>query len=1210
MSSPLQQRLRMIDELCDQYEADWRAHHPSPIQVYLEGVDEPVRQALLYELVLLDQELSREFGENWTLQDYRLSDSDKALLFELSTDLLVVPSPASLPETHQVTESSPTGTRNQSQLANYPQNLDPALLRQVAPGSDHSEESRTSIQDLPSTVGGDKEEDAPAGDETAAEDVPSTMWTSPADRIAPDGLSATCADKNGSRSHEPPTLPSGQRLGDYELIEKLAQGGMGIMYKARQISLNRIVALKMIRAGAFATDREIRLFQSEAEAIAALDHPGIVPILEVSEHDGHRYYSMKLIDGQNLHDCRKRFEGRFPAIAHLVAQIADAVHHAHLRGVLHRDLKPANILIDAHDQPRVVDWGLAKRLETDGDPNSTTAVAGTPSYMSPEQARGQREAITTATDVYGLGTILYAMLTQRAPFQAGTTLQTLRRVIDEEPKRPRAVNPQIDADLETICLKCLEKDPQGRYHSARELADDLSRWIKGEPILARPVPTSERLLKWARRHPAISGLVLLVHLVALAGLSGVFWQWGKAVEAREELRRALATSRVHEAEALQNEDLAAHLAYAAKLNLGSRDWADANIGHLQKILEDTRPQPGSNRDLRGFEWYYLDQLCRQARFTLVGHGEIVGDVAYNTDGTKLATASFRAVRLWDAKTGQLIRLIPFSKQVYAVSFHPDGKRLIAGGNDQELTLWDLVADQVIRKFYGHTASVQEITFSPDGSRIASSSLDGRLLTWETETGKILQTQGIHADGGRPSITFSPDGKRLFTSSDDAAIAVWDLTTGRIVQSLIGPDKASNVVVSSQDGHYLASSTGHSRAIHLWDAKSARILRTFYGRLSEPWCLAFSPNSKYLASAGPDQMITLWEISTGNLARTFKGHAGGINSLAFSPDNQWLASASSDATAKVWNVTQDQETQGLTGHTDIIQNVAFSPNGKFLASACRDQTVRVWALENDHTSQILQGHGTPVRCVRFSPDSRRLASGGDDKTVKLWDLSTGQPLRTLQGHTGTVWRIVFGPDGDWLASAGDDHTVRLWNSATGAHLQTLVGHTEAVNDLAISPDGKTLVSAGNDGNALLWNIATGRGVQTIKAHLDGITAVAFSPDGKSISTSGYDRLIKVWDTTNGQLSRVLTGHSQRATALAYSPDGRRLVSASTDQTLRIWDPGLGEELSTLKSEAGALFTAAFSPDGNLLAAGGYGRIVKLWSASTGQPSETRPGAPER
>ncbi|WP_422928888.1 serine/threonine protein kinase [Singulisphaera sp. PoT] len=310
--------------------------------------------------------------------------------------------------------------------------------------------------------------------------------------------------------------PEIRQVGDYDLINEIARGGMGVVYKARQRRLNRVVALKMTLAGPHASDSDNLRFRTEAEAVANLDHPNIVPVFEVGEHRGHWYFSMKLIEGGSLASNLEQYRTRPREAVELMVTVARAMHYAHQRGIRHRDLKPSNILLDAEERPHVTDFGLAERDGDSSDLTSPGAIVGSPPYMSPEQAAGRSHAVTTATDVYGLGAILYAMLTGNAPFRGDSALETIRQVRECDPERPSQVNPAVDRDLEAICLKCLRKDPQDRYASADALANDLRRWLLGASIMARPTSSLERVRRWCRRHPFVTGLLALAVVLQVA----------------------------------------------------------------------------------------------------------------------------------------------------------------------------------------------------------------------------------------------------------------------------------------------------------------------------------------------------------------------------------------------------------------------------------------------------------------------------------------------------------------------------------------------------------------------------------------------------------------------------------------------------------------------------------------------------------------------
>ena len=341
-------------------------------------------------------------------------------------------------------------------------------------------------------------------------------------RLPVQNWTATAGRRDGDRAQEPSRIQ--MEFGDYELLQEIGRGGQGVVYRARQKSLNRIVALKVIGLGQWATKAHVKRFRLEAEAAASLEHPCIVPIYEVGERDGACYFSMKFVEGGQLDEVVRRAPMSIRQAVELIAKVARTVHYAHEHGILHRDIKPGNILLDANGEPHLTDFGLARLLETESSITHTLDVLGTPSYMAPEQAVGNNAAVSRATDVYGLGAVLYQLLTGQPPFAGGTTYETIKLLLDTEPRQPRLLNPKVNRDLSTICLKCLEKDPQRRYASALALAEDLERWLKHEPIQARRTGLFARGKKWVRRKPAIAAVITL-SLALIATVGGSF---GKA----------------------------------------------------------------------------------------------------------------------------------------------------------------------------------------------------------------------------------------------------------------------------------------------------------------------------------------------------------------------------------------------------------------------------------------------------------------------------------------------------------------------------------------------------------------------------------------------------------------------------------------------------------------------------------------------------------
>jgi WD40 repeat protein/tetratricopeptide (TPR) repeat protein/tRNA A-37 threonylcarbamoyl transferase component Bud32 len=1063
------------------------------------------------------------------------------------------------------------------------------------------------------------------GEAQVGEDSPAGQTTI---NLSPVGSRASVAsaalpEKGAVNEGEPSALVgnkgTGERVlyfGEYQLVEEIARGAMGVVYRARQSSLGREVALKMIRGSLLASDTDVQRFKAEAEAAASLDHPNIVPIYEIGVYEEQHYFSMKLVEGGTLHTRLAEVRKDIPRAIRLLATAVGAVHAAHQRGILHRDLKPGNILIDEEGEPHLTDFGLAKQMESESSLTVSGQVMGTPYYMSPEQADGGD--LTTGVDVYALGAILYEILTGRPPHKGESMMDTLRLVIEVEPEKPRSIDPTIDRDLETIALKCLDKDPAKRYASAQGLANDLGRWLRGEPIAARPVGSIEKAVKWMRRkpmHAAAAGLAAL--LLLTLGIGGPIAALRQASlrhdaehsSAAESDARSLADARATEAQTAREvadargEDLRRSL-YFGEMSAAARAAVEpGGLPKVQDILRQWTARPGES-NLRGWEWYFLDGLAdrRGVQWSRQFPGGL-HSVHCSPDGETVAVLHGEIITFCDLASGLVKGRIDAGEPTLAFSWSPDGARFALALGSLSARVFEAASGAEILTLENIESASPwtTLSWSPDGKMIAGRQHDFRVVAWDAGTGKVLDS--IERQGRlRGELAWNPDGRTL-ALCHGKQVSLWEPGTKARVVSLadIPGDIGSGDLLSwSQDGHSLALWVNLEAILRVWNV-SGRIASTRFdlsdhrGNLFD---VEWKPGGGTLATAGADKCVRLWNADTGELTATLPGHRAAVKSVSWSPDGRLVVSADKggEVLARVPGdhslaiILNGSEGQPRTNNRPHLE---WSPDGERLLTASR-AGIRVWNPQAPATPLVYDADlrsgvswQTPGRLwgARFR---------NQEETLVSLDLETGTvEAASSPFQTSTFYALSRSPDGRHLAI----NPGKKGSLVVDIDSNELVWESDApIGNIAWNADGTRMAYACNaPARIRVVDTTDFRTVETLNL-LALPHSFDLSPDGARAVVSGIEDALQIWDIESGELLRTLQGHTGRVEHLAWSPDGTRLASCGADRSLRLWDPETGKQVMTWNTFASGVVRVAWSPDGLSLAAmelSGRSLILDAW-----------------
>jgi WD40 repeat protein/serine/threonine protein kinase len=1097
-----------------------------------------------------------------------------------------------------------------------------------------------------------------------------------------------------SQAAEPPVPaeePVERTIGEFELISRIGQGGMGVVYRAWQPSLGRQVALKcLLRSGD--PRAEVR-FGREIRALGRVDHPHLVKVF-TSGSDGERwFYAMELIEGTDLaavcarlsasstaatvgeddwtaavstaweqQRCREKLlsdddtppaqspppappparadpvaprrssHGHIARVVDVVRQAAEAAHALHEAGVIHRDVKPGNIMLMADGRQAVLmDLGLAQlEDEAEGRLTRTRQFVGTLRYASPEQVLAVGP-VDRRADVYSLGATLWEMLTLRPLY--GATDQTptpelMLRIPTTDPERVRRHNPRVPTDLEAIVVRCLERDRNRRYATAAELADDLGRWQRGEPVLAQPPSLRYLLGKLVRRRWKSLGVAAALLLAVGLAVAVSFWQ--------------IRTALTNETQARKQAQESLKQAARSFCEVGDRECRQGNLDGLNWLLqayemapEDDVRRPGYSRLLsargRSLGTTLLHgasvaavALSPDGRLALTAgkdgmarlwepttgkplgsplrHGDPTGVVAFSPDSRLALTGGRKGGRLWELATGKQLAEFPHEASVIAVAFSSDNHLLLTGSEDNTARLWD--AHGKLLATLGHKGWVQAVAFSPDNRLVLTGSGDGTAQLWETASGKSRATL-LH-DARVRAVAFGPDDHTALTVDDNGMVTLWNVENGQR-QARFGQKDSLKTAVIGAGGRVVLTGSEEGM-VRVWSAAGNRLAEFSHegltaAALSPDGLLALTTggnvHTPQLWAGGKEKTARLWETSTGNQLAEFR-HDGPVQAVAFGPDGLALTGCA-DGAARLLEASGGRP-RALFLHGDGVCAVAFSPDGRQVWTATVGvvgDPGNVWQWEvasGKRQGGFQYDHGTSV--VAFSPDCRLVLTGNEDEdgTVRLWESASGKRLAEFH-HGSPVYAVALGPDGRLALTGGKDGVARLWEAAAGKQ-QGEFHHDGLVVGVAFDPEGRTAFTGGFDRVARLWDLATGKRLAEFH-HDTPVGRGAFGMQGRLLITTGPDEVARLWEVATSKC--LVEFHHDELFIGALDADGRTALTGGKDATAQMWEVATGKRLAQFRHR-GPVYAVAFSPDGRLALTGGQDRTAQLWDVASPVPDD--------